>query len=185
VSADVRPTAESPEPAAPEPAAPGRAERKPRDLVLSLVVLLIPVLLLVGLFRALGHEDPPGVDLQPTLDTARASGFVVASPARLPDGWTPVAAIWADGTLRIGWQASDRTGGQLIESSQPAEQLLADELGAGTRPLGPVEIEGRTWQRYRSEPERNSLVLLEPSRTIVITGPTGPAELRELAEALH
>src|SRR5262245_42556363 len=130
----------------PAPEAPGRAfGRRPRDMALSLLVLLIPVALFVALFRFRGGEDVTMVDPAPAIAQARTAGaFPVLEPAGLASGWRPVNATFrrdgAVATLRLGYLTP--TGGalQLIESDEPTEPLLGRELGAPVRPTGPVTI---------------------------------------------
>ena len=77
---------------APDPAVevpPVRASRRPRDLILSLLVILVPVALLMVIYRGLHNGDEPVlVDPGPAIEAARrADHFPIAAPAGLADGW--------------------------------------------------------------------------------------------------
>ncbi|GAA2514946.1 DUF4245 domain-containing protein [Pilimelia columellifera] len=165
------------------------ASRRPRDMALSLVALLVPIAIMAGVYRlAQGGDRPITVDVAAVFAQVRAAGdFPAAEPRRLPDDWAPISANYAPGDgqamLRVGYVGPSGAGYQLIESDRPADQLLAAELGA-TRPAGPVVIDGRPWQQYPGRAGETALALLTPERTVLVIG-TGPAaELRSLAASL-
>ncbi|HEX2357382.1 MAG TPA: DUF4245 domain-containing protein [Micromonosporaceae bacterium] len=165
------------------------AGRGPRDMALSLLVLLVPVLLVVGAYRVLYQGDRPVVvDPAPAIAQARAAGIPVAEPTALGSGWRPASAQLTRGDLgpllRIGYLTPTGAGAQLVQSSGPADQVLAAELTGAARTLGSEEIGGRTWQRYAARPGERALVLLEPGRTVMVLGTAPDGELRELAASL-
>lgn len=160
-------------------------------MVISLLVLLIPVVLFVGVYQALaGRNRPIEVDPQSALTAAAAAGMAVAEPADLPEGWVPVSAVFrpgeAGGTLRIGYAVQDGRSAQLLQSTAPAEQLLPAELPEPATPAGTVELAGRSWQIYppRGAGGERALVLLAPEQTTIVRGTVSEAALRELATAL-
>ncbi|WP_213452703.1 DUF4245 domain-containing protein [Rhizomonospora bruguierae] len=163
--------------------------RGPRDILLSLLVLLIPVVVVVAIYRVVqGGDQPVVVDPAPAVADARAAkAFPVAEPAGLPSGWQPIRATYRDRTLRIGYRTPKGGGVQLVErpgTTDPGQAIHA-ELSDTARPLGTVDIAGRTWQRYAGRPGESGLVLLEPSRTVVVLGNAAEAELTSLAAALR
>jgi hypothetical protein len=172
----------------PEPIA--RNERRPRDMAISLLVLLVPIALLLIFYRAvLGGDEPVVVDPAPAVESAqRAGAFPVTTPTGLDDGWRPISATFGevDGgrVLRIGYVTPDGDGAQLIETNAPVQGFLPTELTAQARPEGSLDIEGKAWQRYTARPGERALVLLEPSRTTVVVGKASEDELRALAGAL-
>jgi hypothetical protein len=179
------------EPAAAEVAAPVPApSRRPRDLALSLLVLLIPIALLIGIYRVVqGGDRPVLVDVAPVLEQARAAGdFPVAAPTGLADGWRTLTARYVAGdgsaVLRIGYLAPSGAGVQLVESDRPADELLSGELTESARPLGTRSVAGRDWQRYTARPGERALVLLQPDRTLLVVGAAGEDELADLAASL-
>jgi hypothetical protein len=172
------------------PAAPTAGGRRPRDLALSLLVLLLPIVVLLGIYRiVLGGDAPVLVDPAPTVEQARADGaFPVAVPGGLGSGWRTVSASYQRGdgaaVLRIGYLTPKGAGVQLVESDVPAEILIPRELTSQARPQGTVEVAGRQWQRYTARQGEGALILLEPDRAVIVVGAAEDAELRELAAAL-
>ncbi len=170
-------------------AASKRSERSPRDMALSMLVLLIPIVLLLGFYRFLFNGDQPiGVDPAPAIAEARAAGaFPVLEPTGLPADWTTSTATFrrtADGaTLRIGYVDPDGDPLQLVQSSVPTATLIPAELGR-TGPGGTVRAGSRTWQRYETRPGEEAIVLSDKGRTVIVVGATDVAKLQTLAAAL-
>ncbi|MEV0727587.1 DUF4245 domain-containing protein [Polymorphospora sp. NPDC050346] len=168
----------------------GKSERSPKDMAISLLVLLVPIALIFGVYRVFfGADQPVVIDPAPAVAQARASGaFEVIDPTGVDDDWRPVTANFngADGTatLRVGFVSPEGEGVQLVQSDVPAETLLPQELTADGQPQGVIEIGGRTWQRYTARPGERALVLLEPERTVMVVGSATEAELRDLADGL-
>jgi hypothetical protein len=167
-----------------------RSDRSPRDMALSLAVLLIPIALLLAFYRGfLGGDEPATVDPAPAVEQARAAGaFPVSRPEGLGDGWRTVSARYQTGaggaTLRIGYLTPEGRAAQLVESSVPADQLLPAELKGG-QPQGRANLPNGTWQRYTARDNEQALVLLEPNRTVIVVGDARENELRRLATALR
>src|SRR5262245_25795664 len=131
-------------------------------MVLSLIVLLVPVLLVVLIYRVVqGGDQPVEVDTAPAIAQARsANAFPVAEPAGLSEAWRPISAAFqkADGgqILRIGYVTPDGAGVQLIQSDVPPDDLLPVELTKSSRAEGTVKVDGQTWQRYRARPSERA-----------------------------
>ncbi|MFJ6195201.1 DUF4245 family protein [Micromonospora sp. NPDC092111] len=168
-----------------------RSERSPKDMALSLLVLLVPIALLLAFYRGfLGGEQPTTVDAAPAYEQARAASvFPVSEPAGLGSGWRTVSASFrtvADGAnLRVGYLTPEGRGAQLVQSSVPPERLLPAELTAEGQPQGPADLGGANWQRYTGRGNEQALVLLEPGRTVIVVGDARDNELRELAGSLR
>ena len=115
--------------------------RSPRDMALSLAVLIVPIALLLIFYRVvLSGDSPVTVDPAPALQSARqANAFPVVVPQGLGDDWHVSSATFgrrADGaTLRIGYVDPDDDPVQLIESSVPAATLLPVELSKSAKLL--------------------------------------------------
>ena len=160
-------------------------------MVLSLIVLLVPVLLVVLIYRVVqGGDQPVEVDTVPAVAQARAAdAFPVAEPTGLSDDWRAISATFQKATggqiLRIGYVTPDGAGLQLIQSDAPPERLLPAELTKSGRAEGTIKIDGQSWQRYRARPGERALVLLERDRTVVIVGGAHEEEQRELAAAVR
>jgi hypothetical protein len=168
---------------------PASTGRRPRDMAISLLVLLVPIALVVGVYRVVfGGDQPVRTDPAPTVAQARASGaFPVLEPVGLGPDWHPVSATFnrQEGTLRIGYVSPSGTGLQLVESAVPPEKLLPAELVSAGRPTGSISVAGRDWQRYTARADERALVLLEPNRTVIVVGAAGEQELSGLAGALR
>nr|MDT0661617.1 DUF4245 domain-containing protein [Micromonospora sp. DSM 115978] len=174
-----------------EPVPAGRGDRRPRDMAISLLVLLLPIAALFVLHKTvLGGDQPAVVDTAPAIAQARSAGaFPVSAPAvGESQGWRAIRADFRradDGaTLRIGYVSPGDDGVQLVQSSVPAELLLPAELTRTARPAEPAGMAGRDWRWYSARPGEQALVLLEPDRTILIVGDAPREEFAELAASL-
>ncbi|MFI6760178.1 DUF4245 domain-containing protein [Micromonospora sp. NPDC050417] len=171
-------------------AAASRSERSPKDMAISLLVLLIPIALLVGFYRVfLGGDQPTEIDPAPTVAQARSiNAFPVSEPVGLADGWQSVTANLQrpEGavTLRLGYLSPNGGAVQVVQSNLPAERLLPAELTPKGQPQGATEVDGRSWQRYTARASERALVLMEPGRTVIVVGSARESELRDLAGAL-
>ncbi|MGC4878150.1 DUF4245 family protein [Micromonospora sp. DT43] len=187
---DATGTGERPAPPPRVAAAATKAERSPKDMAISLLVLLIPIALLLAFYRGfLGGDQATTVDAAPAIEQARsANTFPVSEPQGLGSGWRTVSARYqtVDGgaNLRIGYLTPEGRGVQLLQSNVPAERLLPAELTDQSQPQGPTELGGRTWQLYTARGNQQALVLLEPTRTVLVVGDARDNELRDLAGAL-
>jgi hypothetical protein len=77
-------------------------------MILSLIVALIPLALVVAVFRLRGGEDTVVVDPAPAIAQAQAANlFPVLSPQGLGSDWKPVSSGFqtsdGQGTLRVGY----------------------------------------------------------------------------------
>ncbi|MDM4722494.1 DUF4245 domain-containing protein [Micromonospora sp. WMMA1363] len=178
-------------PAPPPAADAGRSERSPKDMAISLLVLLVPIALLLAFYRGfLGGDQPAVVDPAPALDSARAANaFPVTQPEGLGDGWRVVNAGFrtteGGATLRLGYLTPEGRGAQVVQSDVPAERLLPAELTDEGQPQGQTDLGGRTWQLYTARGNEQALVLLEPDRTVIVVGDARDNELRTLAGSLR
>ncbi len=159
-------------------------------MVISLVVLLIPVAIVVTIFRVRGGEDIVVADPSAAIADAQAAAVPVAAPRGLADGWRPVSATFAradtgvSGVLRIGYVTPAGGAVQLVESNEPVEGLLIRELGDQTRPAGTVTVAGREWNRYDVRGDEIALVWTRPDRTFIVIGRAESTELEALAAAV-
>lgn len=167
------------------------SERSPKDMAISLLVLLVPIALLLAFNRfVLDGEEPTVMDPGPAIEQAQRAGlFPVDRPVGLDAAWRTVRADFQRGedgaTLRVGYLAPGDGRVQLVQSDIPAERLLPAELAERTRPAGMVEIGGRQWQRLPGRPGEQALVLLEPERTVIVVGTAEERRLVDLATALR
>lgn len=91
--------------------------RTPRDLALSLIVLLIPVFLIVLAYRYL-HGGDAVVTVSPAeaIASAERAGLTQLPPSEAPAGWVVLRAQFDDGVLRIGYLTEEQKGVQLVQS---------------------------------------------------------------------
>lgn len=168
-----------------------RSDRSPKDMAISLLVLLIPIALLLAFYRGfLGGDQPTQVDPSPAIEQAQgANAFPVSQPTGLGDDWRTVNARYQEveggSTLRIGYVTPEGQGAQLVQSNVPAERLIPAELSDRAQPQGQTDLDGRSWQRYTARQNEQALVLLEPGRTVIVVGDARENELRRLASSLR
>lgn len=169
----------------------GKSERSPKDMAISLLVLLVPIALLLAFYRGfLGGDQATTVDPAPAIEQARSANvFPVSQPQGLGADWKTVSARYqaVEGgvNLRLGYLTPEGRGVQLLQSSVPADRLLPAELTSQSQPQGPTELAGRAWQLYTARGNQQALVLLEPTRTVIVVGDARDNELRELAGSLR
>ena len=188
----VDPTAE----AAPSPAAGSggeqlgrRGERSPRDMAMSLAVLLVPIALVLIFYRVvLSGDAPVSIDTAPTIQEAQAAKLFTIAVPKLGDDWHASSATWqktaAGGTLRIGYVDPDKDPIQLIESNVDSQTLARTELTGAAAQTGRYQTGGRTWSLYAGRPGEQALVLFDQDRTIIIVGRTKVENLQTLASSL-
>jgi hypothetical protein len=169
--------------------APKRPSRTGRDMALSLIVLLIPLALIVGIFRLRGGEDVVVVDPAAAIGQARASHlFPVAAAEGLGAEWRSISANFSaangTGTLRVGYVTPEDGTVQLLETNEDPQALLPREFGPDGEPTGTVDVDGTVWRTYRVRGSEQALVLTTSDRTIVVQGQASPEELQELARAV-
>jgi hypothetical protein len=167
-----------------------RAGRSPRDMIISLLVLLIPIALLLVFYRVVLDGDAPvAIDASDTINQARtAAVFPVAEPRGLGGDWHTTSATWtrtADGaTLRLGYVAPDDDSALVIQSNIAPDKLVPAELGDKAQPRGTIRTGNAAWRSYLARPGETALVLSDPARTIIVTGNTDAKHLEEMAAAL-
>ena len=155
-------------------------------MVFAMVVLMVPVVLIVALYRFLGNETPPTIDPVPAYESAeRAKLFDVVRPDGLAKDWHIVSATYAAGVLRVGFTSPGDGAFQLVESNTAADTLVPAELGPGSKRDGGFEVDGTAWDRWTSgHPGERAIVLASPGRTIMIVGKADDDEFRTLARSL-
>jgi Protein of unknown function (DUF4245) len=155
-------------------------------MALSMVVLLLPIFIVIVVFRWLGGENVVAVDPSSAYADARAARMFTVAEVATPKGWQSVSASFrrdgANGVLRVGFVGPDEATAQLVEGN--AADLIVTELGAGT-PDGSATIAGRDWQHYTLGRGEQAVVLAETGRTILIRGKTRDAALVSLASAIR
>lgn len=97
-------------------------------MVISLAVLLVPVFVIIWMYRTLyGGDSVVTVDPTEAIASAERAGFTQLPPATAPEGWLIVTAQFRDDVLRIGYLDPERRGVQLIQSRSSAPGAAPDE----------------------------------------------------------
>lgn len=176
-----------------EPAAAAVAQRigrRPRDMIISVGLLLVVVFALFGLYRCLGGDQEATVDPGPVYEEARDSGeFPVLVPTGLSDDWRSVSADYqphsGGATLRVGWRSPGDGTLQLIESDIVPATLIPRELGADAGPTGTtVDEGGRQWQVYTARGGETAYVFQQAEHTVIVTGKVSEEEMKEFVRSL-
>jgi hypothetical protein len=169
----------------------GRREgRSPRDMALSLAVLIVPIVLLLAFYRGvLGGDTPVSVDPGPAIAEARsARAFPVLVARGLSDDWHVSSATFRrateGATLRIGYVAPDDDSVLVVQSSVPPATLLPAELGKDSKPIGTLRTGTGVWRQYRARPGEQAFVLADAARTVVVVGTADTEHLEDLTGRL-
>jgi uncharacterized protein DUF4245 len=167
-----------------------REGRSPRDMVLSLAVLIVPIALLLIFYRVvLSGDAPVTVDPGPKIQEAQeAKAFPVAVPSGLGSDWSVSSATFTKqsggATLRIGYVDPRKSPVQLVESNVASATLLPAELTTKAKPLTEFRAANGVWRLYTGRPGEQALVLADPTRTIIVVGKTDVSHLETLASSL-
>ncbi len=87
--------------------------------------------------------------------------------------------------LRLGYLTPEGRGVQLRAEQRAGGAAAPRRADRQGQPQGPTELAGRTWQLYTARGNQQALVLLEPTRTVIVVGDARDNELRELAGSLR
>ena len=151
-----------------------------------MVVLLLPIFIMIVVYRWLGGESVVAVDPSSAYADARAARAFTVAEVTAPKGWQSVSASFrrdgAGGVLRVGFTGPDGATAQLVEGN--AADLAGTELGVVT-PDGSATIGGRDWQHYTLGRSEQAIALTETGRTILIRGKTKDADLVSLAASIR
>ncbi len=147
------------------------------------------MVVLVGGYQMLaGRDQPVAIDPTPRLAEAQHAGFDFGLPEGLDTEWVPVSSVFRTvdegATLRLGYVTPEGESVQLVQSTLPAEQLLAGELTEAAAPSGAMDVSGIEWQWYPGPPGERALVLHGDEVTMIVVGPAAEAELAELAASM-
>lgn len=170
-----------------------------RDMVLTMLVFMVPILLITWFFQRVPDEPPiEEVAWTPVVEQAvAAKQFPVVTLAALPEGWRATKARWmttgqqgpngdpvAAPTLELGFLSTDGQHFALNQTIAPHAVYLDRVTRQGTE-WGTVTVNGQTWQHWVSADERtHSLVFREGTLTRVLVSDAGKDRLVEIAGML-
>ncbi|HIW62579.1 MAG TPA: DUF4245 domain-containing protein [Candidatus Stackebrandtia excrementipullorum] len=171
------------------PVASGRQDRRPRDMVLSLAVLLLPIGAFFLFWNFLTSDQPVSeIDPSSAYMQAEGMGMTVSPPSGLSEEWRPLSSAVNEEegavTLRVGYYTPSAGGMQFIASQSDPVDLLENELGTAPRPEGELTVGSLSWQTYVTVGGNSALVYSTESVTLIVHGDGPPDELVEFAEAL-
>ncbi len=172
---------------------------RPRDMVISMAVLLVPIALIVWWFTVTPDPRPEAVDVDATLTRAVAeSPYPVLRAEGLGEGWLPVRVAWArqgdpwitnEPATGNWWQVGYLSPEEVYVGVQQRDGAVGDFVSATTREGrslgGSVDVAGRSWELYESDDGRTrSLVHVADDVTSIVTADTDFTELETFAAAL-
>ncbi|GAB3817223.1 hypothetical protein GCM10028820_17810 [Tessaracoccus terricola] len=171
----------------------------PRDMVISLLVLFVPIIAIYWFFTLDPEPEAEKVDYAPMLAVAQEeSPYPVLRPVNLPEDWVPVRVAWAaDGEPWINnepavgnsWQLGFMAPNQIYVAVQQRdrapvqfiEQVTRDGVASGET----VQLAEREWEQWVSEDGRSrSLVWRDGDLSAVVTGDTDFEQLEAFTAAL-
>ena len=167
-----------------------RGRKTVADMVRSLAVVLV----LVGVIVAFNVAEQPDkvvqtVDYPAALAEARTvATYDVLGPEPVPDGWSVTSARTERSGGGVGWHLGLVTSSKeyaAVEQSDGDRRALLDNVAAGARPAGAVEVAGQTWRRLvGGDPEERALVRTVGGVTTMVAGSAPWSQLRTLAGSL-
>lgn len=180
-----------------------RVPRNPRagvkDMFLSLVVILVPVMLIVWFFTRTPEEpNIQQVDWKPVVASARShAGYPVLAPTEVPGDWRPTKARyanrgdrWVGNTVSAGnrWELGFLTGKNLYlavnQSDEPGRAFVTSVTRSATED-GKITIGRYTWTKMVSPDDRtHALVTKIGSATAVIVADADYRVLTDFAGML-
>ncbi len=199
-------TADSSSATGAEPPKGDRSRRGVRDMVLSMVVLLVALLGILWLTGAVSF-DPGGPDVKPSSAPARNSHDELRSDSQrvpfalrdplVPGGWrsnsADVVPIGAGATasvaVQVGWITPGDGYLRLSQSAGAVDDLVHEEAGIdGGSPApasGTVEVAGTSWTIYPGRRQEKSWVTDLGGVRVLITGNGDDQQFRRLATAVR
>lgn len=179
-----------------------RARRSPtaRDMVLSLLVIMVPVAIFAALLSS-GPDQPEVRTIDWRAVAARArqqSPYPIQAPAELPSGWRATRASWTEvgqpdptGTesVRNRWQLGVLTDSGVYLELDQVDKRAAEFVQEASRDGaedGTSRIDGATWQRLVTDDDRTrSLVRRASGVTTLVVGDASYQQLEAFAGLLQ
>jgi hypothetical protein len=171
-----------------------QARRAPtnRDMILSLLVIMIPLAVItVLLTRGPSETKVQTVDWKPVAAQAsRQAPYQVLAPVELPAGWRATRVTWTkidqpgptgELSVRNRWQLGVLTDQDVYLELDQGDKQPREFVGDITRdatPDGTAQVAGRRWTRMITDDGRTrSLVNSAAKATTIVSGDTSYAQL--------
>ncbi len=165
-----------------------RGRETAADMVRSLAVVMVVVVAMWFFAQASPSDEQPRL-VDQSEDVAALRGAVPAAPVPqgLPAGWQPQVSDFSSAPtrLRLGWRTPSQQYAEYAAVVQPDAERLQELVGSD-QPLGPVQIDAASWERYRSG-DALSFVRTAGGATVVVGTKRSSAtetELRTLIGSL-
>lgn len=181
-------------------ARPSISTSRPRDMLISLGVLLVPVLLITAWFTRTPDDAPvQTVDWQSVLTQSRAvAPYPLLGPVGLPSTWVATKAEWATtgepavnreiapgNTWQLGMLSPDKVYVWLAQRDAAGPALIAQVSRSG-RADGTSTVDGVSWSRWVSSDDRTrTLSRVEGSVTTVVSADLSYAGLEAFVSTLR
>lgn len=158
-----------------------------RDMTISMLVLLVPIVLIAWFFTNNVEPEVEAVAVEPHLERAlEESPYPVLHAVNLPEDWVPARVAWAaDGdrwitdepavgnSWQLGYMAPNGIYIALQQRDRSVESFLKEVTRGGYTDGVEQEISGRTWEEWTSSDDRTrSLVWRADDMVAVVTGDT-------------
>lgn len=171
----------------------------PRDMVISLLVLFVPIVAIYWFFTLDPEPDVDRVDYTAVLSVAQEeSPYPVLYPENLPEDWVPVRVTWAvDGepwldsepaegnSWQLGYLAPNEIYVAVQQRDRAPVQFITQVTRDGVASEEVVSLAGRDWERWTSEDGRSrSLVWRDGDLSAVVTGDTDFEQLEAFTSSL-
>lgn len=162
-------------------------------MLISLGVVVAVVLVMFALNSKPADMNPKPVDFTTSLEVARTAGVINAQvPTPVPDGWVATSAeynltsshpnkiaVWT-----VGFVTTDGKFVGVRQSNGDSAQFVK-QMTVNGEEQGAQQVDGQEWVRYTSaETDNQSLVLVGPKETTVVTGTVGWETLGQIAGSL-
>jgi len=153
------------------------------DMVRSLSLVLLVVVAIWFFAQPPDGDEQVLRRIDPTGDISAFSADepAVPVPGAVPEQWQATSSSrTADPrSLRVGYVTTSRQYAEYAASTEPAAAFLPAITGDGQQ-LGPVDVDGDSWEQYRDADGSLSLARTYGPVTVVVGTTRGTATLDEL-----
>ncbi|QWC84300.1 DUF4245 domain-containing protein [Nocardioidaceae bacterium] len=188
---------------------PGRYQRSVSGLVGAMIILVLAVLVFIG-FRGIVRDNPDapplraiayGQVLQPA---AEQTGWPVAAPASLPQGWIATSVRWeppAGANWHLGLLTSDEEYVGIEQSASTTDAMVEEFVGEDAQRSGSVELTepqdtlGSTgdspgaattqWQRWTGSDGDVAVTTRVGEQTLLVVTTGTEEQLRSVVDSLR
>lgn len=162
-------------------------------MLISLAIVVVVVLVIFALNNKPANENPKPVDYKMSLEVAQTAGVIDAQvPKQVPEGWVATSANYdlvsshptKIATWTVGFVTADGQFVGVRQGNGESEKFI-QQMTVNGEEKGQQDVNGQIWTRYVSpDTDNDSLVLVGPKQTTVVTGTVGWDELGRVAGSL-